>query len=237
MRQKKGFSKLSLIMWSLVLVGLGIVLYQIAPMFVPVYRWTSVDFQKIALENNVAVEEIDKRMEYFFRFAPRGGLDEDPAPWQLMIQREQQTPSWVVDESGEVLNELDLLVRCNVISDRTGQGPSGIFNMVGGTSVDRYFRATGWRLPPGSLGQIQGRAVFLFDGGTIEKLAPGESRAWESALRQGGGRKSQWWDDDDPGEWPDRDDGFDWETLLEEKEIAEEEAAIAAEEAAAAEGN
>ena len=93
------------------------------------------------------------------------------------MSAQDQTPDWIVDEDGDKIDEWQTLVRAVVISDRTGEGPGGLFTQVGGTAIDRYFEASGVRLPPGSLGQVQGRAVFLYDGGSLVKQKVGIAKA------------------------------------------------------------
>ena len=172
------------ILWLIVLVFLGIVGWNVAPMFLPMYRWLNVDMNAIATKHSIPIEQLDKPVTLTFRYNPRGDLDEDPAPWQLLIySRVTRRLTGSSMQEGDKIDEWQTLVRAVVLSDRTGRRSRWFFTQVGGTAIDRYFEATGVRLPPGSLGQVDGRAVFLYDGGTLEKQKVGIAKGLESELR------------------------------------------------------
>ena len=36
--------------------------------------------------HSIPIEQLDKPVIMTFRYNPRGGLEEDPAPWQLIVR-------------------------------------------------------------------------------------------------------------------------------------------------------
>ena len=62
------------ILWLIVLVFLGIVGWNVAPMFLPMYRWLNVDMNAIATKHSIPIEQLDKPVIMTFRYNPRGGL-------------------------------------------------------------------------------------------------------------------------------------------------------------------
>lgn len=186
----------------IVLVFVGAVLWFAAPFILPVYRWKDVDFEAIAQKHQIPVAQIKKQKVLFRWEGQKRGKDE-PYPWQLINQSEADTPDWVVDEKGKKVNEYKTLVRVHLISDRTGEEPRWM--MRGITEYDQYYKAEGWRLPPGSLGLDAKRFIFLVDASTIEKMDAGEAKGWKSHLESGSGGPEDWISDD---YWDERWDGY-----------------------------
>ncbi|NRA37994.1 MAG: hypothetical protein HRU15_07635 [Planctomycetes bacterium] len=152
------------------LVVAGVLFWQIAPMFLPIYKWTKVDFKKIAEKTGKPQAELEKVFSIKMRFNPRGSDDRDPAGWEIL----EMSPEWIDadTEAWPKEDEYKLTVRCKLISDRTGGRPSDF--MVGKFYYDRYFSCKAQRLPPGALGQTSPRPILLYDAGTLQALDRGE---------------------------------------------------------------
>lgn len=140
-----------------VLIPVLILGWYIAPLFLPMWRWQNMDFDKLSKEKGVPVAELQRQYQVVVRHAARG--DDDPMAWQIMTM----DPVW------EQADEEKLLVRATVVSDRTGS-PPGSMQLGSGHRRDRYFKATAWRFPAGSFGFNAKRPVLVYDGGTFEKL-------------------------------------------------------------------
>jgi hypothetical protein len=162
-----------------VLIPVLILGWYIAPLFLPMWRWQNLDFEKIAKEKGVPVAELQRQYQVVIRHAPRG--EGDPCPWQIMTM----DPVW------EKTDEEKLLVRATVVSDRTGS-PPGSFQLNSGHRRDCYFRATAWRLPPGSCGFNAYRPVLVYAGGSLEKLDISKAEEMHFHATQ-----SNWANDDD----------------------------------------
>lgn len=148
----------------------GVLLWQVAPMFLPIYKWMNVDFKKIAAETGKPQAELEKVFSVKMFYNPRGNDDRDPAGWEIL----EMSPEWIdVDsEDWPKEDEYMLTVRCKLISDRTGRRPSDF--IVGKFYYDRYFSCEANRLPPGALGQKSTRPVLLYDASTLKPLDRGE---------------------------------------------------------------
>ncbi len=158
---------------AFVLAILAILGWAIAPLFLPLYRWIDVDFQKEAASKNVPLEELQKEYDIFLFYDPRG--EGDPAPWKIV----DMIPEWGGESTAawEKNEEYDIEVRCILISDKTGKPPSTLY--VGSFPKDRYFGCKGWRFKPGSLGQTSTRPVVMFNSMSWHKLDPGQFRAYQ----------------------------------------------------------
>lgn len=162
-----------------VLIPVLILGWFIAPLFLPVWRWQNLDFEKLALEKGVPVSELQRKYQVVIRHAPRG--EGDPTPWQIMTM----DPRW------DKADEDKLLVRVSAVSDRTGEPPSS-FRLGSGHRRDRYFSAMAWRLPPGSCGMNAKRPVLVYDGGSLEKLEIPQAEYMDAHVRQ-----ENWINDDE----------------------------------------
>jgi len=191
------------IMLVLFLAIFGAIAWMVAPLFVPIYRWTEVDFQKIAEQHEIAVDRLEAKRQVTLRYQPRGS--DDPLPWQMLVREVSETPDWVVDERGEKVNEYKTLVRVDLISDRSGEQPSSLTPR--NLPQDRYYRAEAWRLPPGSLGRDHPRPVLLYDAATWEQMNISDAKVLhenlQDSLRKGG--EDDWISDDD---WQSRRDTY-----------------------------
>jgi hypothetical protein len=190
---KSSVSKVALV---IALIPVGIVVYWIAKMFLPVWLWTNVDFAKLATATGQTESRL--RTEYMMtvRYSPRG--KDDPIPWQII----EQTPRWA-DVDPQNPDEQNLLVRIHFLGDRHGQPPSDLILGSGGKAGfrDRYFTCTAYRLPPGVLGKGPGRPVVIYKAGTLEKLDTAKSMYWDTTVQD----PKQFASDDD---WDERQDGW-----------------------------
>jgi hypothetical protein len=177
------------------------------------WRWQHVDFPTIARDAHLDEKLVRKKYEVVFRYAPRGNNEDDPFAFQIVTMH----PTWLSTDERNHADEDHTLVRCCAISDKTGQPPSKLF--IGGTYKDRYFRATAWRLPPGSFGMGKKRPVLLYIGMSLEKLSLGEISMLDPEINRSGT-----WQNDD--EWEERDDG--WDPVEAAQKKADEAAAAAA---------
>lgn len=148
----------------IVLVPVCIVGWFVAPLILPVWRWSNLDFPGLAVTTKLPQSYLEKRYTFTLRYNSRG--DHDPMPWQVMLCE----PNWQVAEGQERFDETDLLVRVTLISDRTGEAPALLIAGVGSTIRDQFFKCEGWRLPPGTFGANGKRPVIVVDMSTWEKL-------------------------------------------------------------------
>jgi len=199
-RKSTGSRVVTLIFLAAVLL----LLWMIAPWFFPVYRWLHVDFQQLAADFDVSQEELADKQRMTFYYNPRG--KDDPLPWQIMVGNQPEPPSWAVYPGGEeVVEEFDMLVRVDLISDRTGESPSTF--MKGGAYYDNFFEARAWRLPAGALGRTHTRPVVLVDGSTWKKLPISSGKPLARELKRDLNR-GNWVTDDDPDLFPWREDDY-----------------------------
>lgn len=159
------------------------------PMFAPVYLWTKVDLRSIATAAKTDQAKLGTQFQIRVRYQPRG--EGDPLPWQIL----SMTPAWSSVYPGAE-DEENLLVRCTFVSGNDGAPPSTTF--INNTFKDRYFRATGIRLPPGSLGFNAKRPVVVYNQLDLAKMSITEA---DMAQRSA----AAWQSDDD---WDERDDGW-----------------------------
>ena len=190
------------------LVFFGIVMWLAAPLAFPVYRWTQVDFELIAMEHKLKNVDLSVPRKMLLRYSPRN--KKDPVPWQLVVFTSEETPSWVVDKEGNKVDEWQTLVRVDLRSDRTGEPPGTMF-IQSNIAQDLYYEAEVWRLPPKSLGADHPRPVVLMKHSTMEKLDINMAKYRHEQIRTGLRRNDdgQWLTDDDPDFFPDRQDGID----------------------------
>lgn len=182
----------SKMMSFLIIVGALIVAWIIAPILLPMWRWQNMDFPMLAASLKVDEALLRTQFTIKFRYHPRG--TDDPIPWQLLTM----SPAWdSVGQDHE--NEEELAVRCTLINDHTGSGPSMMW--VGNTFKDRYFTAKAWRFPPGAFDADRKRPVLVYDANSLEKLPFTEAVMYDTHLGPQG-----IWDNDD--EWESRNDGW-----------------------------
>jgi hypothetical protein len=180
------------------IVVLGAIAWLVAPLFLPVWRWTEFKFEDVAAQHKIPVEQITEA-PYKLYFNPRA--KGDPLPWQIILGSGKETPPWVVDPEGKPVDEYQTLVRVELINDRTGEKPGEMF--LGGTQHDKYFRCRGWRLPAGSLGRTHTRPIILYQGSSFEKYEISESKSFGPILKQDLRRGNYIMDDN-------LDYGFEW---------------------------
>lgn len=162
-----------------VLIPLCILGWFISPLFLPRWRWINMDLAQLASQTGVPESDLRRQFTMVFRHAPRG--DDDPVPWQIMTMN----PPWDKDD------EEKLMVRATIINDRSGL-PPGSFQLGSGHRRDKYYQATGWRLPAGSFGFNSKRPVIVYDGGTFSKLETKEAEGMDHLANNEG-----WENDDD----------------------------------------
>lgn len=168
----------------------------VAPIILPTWRWTNLTesgFTELAGKHKVPVAKLRTVVTMQVRYNPRG--DGDPSPWQIITS----DPAWKTLDPENNMDEQNLLVRCTLLSDRTGEPPGTMF--IGGTYKDRYYKAKGWRLPPGAFRYNAKRPVVVVDMFEFDKLDIGASQVWENDLR------SAPWENDDSG-IAEREDGW-----------------------------
>lgn len=168
-----------------ILVGVWFAL----PMFAPMYMWTKVDLRKIAAASSTDQKRLETQFSFEVRYHPRA--EGDPLPWQII----RMTPSWI-SVYPEAEDEEDVLVRCSFISGNDGVAPGTTF--INNTFKDRYFRVTGIRLPPGSLGFNAKRPVVIYNQLDLAKMSITDADMTQRTISS--------WENDD--EWPERDDGW-----------------------------
>ncbi len=143
-----------------VLVPVGILLWFLAPMALPVWRWRYMDFQQLSLKTKQPVALLQHEYMVSMRYNPRG--TNDPCPWQIV----SMDPAWasVDDRRADEDHEL---IRCTFISERDGTPPSKLF-LGSGSYKDRFWKAKVWRFPPGTFGMNPHRPVVVYRGDTYE---------------------------------------------------------------------
>ncbi|MBA3710271.1 MAG: hypothetical protein H0W83_15780 [Planctomycetes bacterium] len=176
----------------IVLVPLALLAWYLAPMALPVWRWRNMDFREQSKKLNIPEAMLKKEFDMRVRFHPRG--DGDPFPFQLI----SMDPTWLSADEKTHNDEDHLMVRCTLISDRSGNPPSSLF--LGSTYKDRYFKTHGWRFPPGAFGLDKRRPVVIYQGDTFDKLSIGDAEVLDTEVNYGAGK----WTNDDK----DPDDGF-----------------------------
>lgn len=187
-------SSTSRIMTLFFLALFAAILWFGAPFVLPMYRWLHVDFAKEAqkaVANGYKVTEAQLRTKYKIEFSyqPRG--DGDPRPFVLL----KMTPDYysVVPEDDWSFDEENLLLRCSIINDKTGEPPSK-FHYVSNNYKDRFFVAEAWRFPPKALGKTTGdRPLFLYDSMTFDKMSIGDAQIREEQIKNA----TIWTPDDD----------------------------------------
>lgn len=184
--------KTSKVVSLLFLVAILVVFYIISPLFLPVWRWQHRPLEKVSEEQNIPLELLVER-PYDLRYNPRA--KGDPLPWQIMVHTASEAPEWAKTPDGEPIDEYKMLVRVDMINDRTGKKPNE--NFLGGTQYDKLYRVRGWRLPAGSLGREHSRPILLYQGSTFEKVPIGEAKSIGPQLKLDL-RKGDWITDDDP---------------------------------------
>lgn len=185
---------------SLIFLGFVlVVLWIIAPMLVPVWRWTELSFADVAAEHDIPVEALSASRPTDFYHLPRH--EYDPMPWVMLVRSGDETPGWVTDPDGEPVDEYQTMVRVEVLNDHTGEPPSLTF--AGGTRYDGWYHAEAWRLPAGALGRSHTRPVVVVNGWTWEKWDLTRVKNLQPTIKHGL-RTGEWIRDDDP------DMGFYW---------------------------
>jgi hypothetical protein len=169
----------------LVVIPLLALVWFLAPLALPVWRWRNMDFEELAKKTQIPVKELQQEYKVIARYEPRS--DTDPCPWQLI----QMDPPWS-STNDKHTDEDHLLVRCTFVSDRDGTGPSKLFLGSGGPAAykDRYWKAICWRFPNGSFGFNHYRPVLIYRGDSLEKcdLSTSEPLATEIGGSFGGPR-------------------------------------------------
>ena len=198
---KTSTSKIATILVLIPLILLG---WWASSIFFPVWRWSHMDFEKLAAEKKYSEAELRREFHMIVRYYPRG--EKDPFPWQIV----KMNPIWSSDQEPDI-DETDTLVRCDLISENDGS-PPGLLTMGSGTTwSDRYFQLTGWRVPSGSFGRANSkRPLVIYKGFSLSKLpASGEEGLsagyWRQVLELDEPAANKWTNDDF---WPDRQDGF-----------------------------
>lgn len=190
----KHASSTSKIVTLIVLCIFGLVFWYAAPFFLPRYRWTEVKFDELAKQATAkgfptTAAKLETQFAVEFGYVPRG--PGDPRPWVLF----KMTPAWHEFTGNPDDDEVGVMKRCAIISDRTGVSITG-YLLGSGQFKDRYFRAKAWRLPPGSLKFPEERPVVLFEAMTLEKFEIGEADVLSAASRN-------------PKAWQPDDDGYE----------------------------
>ena len=164
-------SSASKIATIVVLIPLLFAGWYAAPWVLPVWAWQNVDFEKIAKDyasEGYTKEKLEKKYEMVVWYNPRrkGSTGEDPCPFQIY----SCTPPLKADypESIDENSPSKLLVRVSLVSDQNGGEISSVW--IGVTPAERFFKITGYRLPPGSLNKPKGRQVILFEGMSMTKI-------------------------------------------------------------------
>lgn len=159
------------------------------PMFAPMYLWTKVDLGRIASASGVERAKLETQFQMQVRYHPRG--EGDPLPWQII----SMAPEWKSVHPGQE-DEAEILVRCTFVSGNDGTPPGTAF--INNTFKDRYFRVTGIRLPPGSLGFNAKRPVVVYNQLDLSKMSISDADMAQRTVSA--------WENDD--EWEERDDGW-----------------------------
>lgn len=178
-----------------VLIPILIATWFALPWFLPMWRWQNVDFEVLARDhakNGYSKQILEQEFDLVVAYNPRGGRNsKDPFPFQIL----QSNPPWK-NSHPDGVDEMDLKVRCAVISERDGEPISKLW--IGNRPDESVFKVKGWRMPPGTFGKPKGRPVIIYQGFSLEKM---ELTQAINILNL-----SQQWETDD--EWEDRDDGF-----------------------------
>lgn len=182
---KSGPPKWVSFVFAIVLLAIA---WFIAPLFLPMYRWIHVDWAGVARQHKLSEQDLRRPYTVRFRYAPRGPAD--PRPFQLL----SMDPAWATTGDTHE-DEENVAIRINVINDRNGGQPSQFLR--GNTNKDRYFTATAWRFPPGSLGFSDESPVILYNSMSLDKLAYGDCIILDDELRD---RRK--WDQPDDGWTP-----------------------------------
>ncbi len=195
---------------ALLLVIVVVVAWFMAPYFLPVYAWLHLDWNTLATETGIPLEQLQEERDFVFRYAPRG--ENDPTPWQLISHRHGSvTPDWMTDEHGTLIDEYQTLIRVHIVSDGHGDSPSTMWINAGITS-NIYWEARGWRLPPGSLGRSGPRGVVLIRQSSWRRCNYSQALFYDGTIRRGLRRSEDlergWISDDDPYLFPYRQDGY-----------------------------
>jgi hypothetical protein len=191
----KHSSSTSKVVTLIVLTVLGMVFWQVAPLFLPRFRWTHVDFDEIAKQASakgtpLTAAQAATQFDIEFCYLPRA-KEGDPRPWVLL----KMTPPWHQFTGDDDNNEEGRMVRCTIISDRTGEPPGGY--LLGSEQYkDRFFKAKAWRFPPGTFNMDKERPIILVDMMSLEKFDIGQAQVISVQLR-------------DPRIWEPDDDGFE----------------------------
>ena len=159
---KKTSKALTLLIGGFILIGLWFV----APLCLPIFRWTKVDFHELSMQTKIDEKKLCTTFIATVRYAPRSSLD--PLPWQLL----KMDPPWdsVYPDAD---NEDHYAQRISFISDRDATAPSTL--RTGSLYQDRYFTARVWRFPNGTFGFYATRPVVMFDAFSLDKLMPGDA--------------------------------------------------------------
>ena len=162
---------------TLVVIGiLAVPLWYAAPLFFPVWRWRYVNFATEAQRQGVGEAQLRNTYQVIVRHDPRG--DDDPVQWQVV----EMKPEWTAADEEQVL------VRVSLISENTGESPSGLL-LGSGHRRDKYFKTTAWRFAPGSFGKNAQRPVLVYSG--LEKLSISEAEGWDARVKE-----KSWFSDD-----------------------------------------
>lgn len=170
-----------------VIIPMLFIAYLISPLFLPRWRWENMsDWDKLAQSYSTPKAKLQQTYQLTIRYNARG--DKDPCPWQVISSQPLFDPENDPEQH---------LVRVNLISDRTGEGPSKL-HLGSGNYRDLFFKTSAWRFPPGAFGQNKHRPVIIYDASTFDKLSTNEAYGMEGQMKSG-----NWTNDDE-----DVDDGF-----------------------------
>ena len=163
-----------------VLIPIGAVLYYLSPFLLPVWRWENMsDWSSLSTKLGKPATQLQKTYKVVMRHNPRA--DNDPTPWQVI----NSEPAY--DPENETPNRL---VRCTLISERTGTPPSAL--RLGSNYRDAFFTGTVWWFPAGAFGFNKARPVLVYDGWSFEKLSSSEAYRWDGEMKE-----TQKWTNDD----------------------------------------
>ncbi len=194
MPAKSSSSKLITI---IILIPVAIAAWFIAPFFLPVWRWTHVDWEVLAKEHGVSVEVMRKPFAMVVRHAPRG--EGDPLPWQIVECKPKYNEVFPQEES-EHEDNWTMLVRCNLINDQSGNPPSAL--LLGPIPNERYFSVQAYRIKPGTSLNPGKRPLVIYEGSSIDKIGFQRANGLDETIRQ---ENAKWSNDD---EMEGRDDGY-----------------------------
>jgi len=185
-------SKIALVV---VLIPILVAAWFVAPWFLPMWRWQNVDFEQIVKDHakdGYTKERIETEFEMVVWYHPRNKSASDPCPYQIYSCKPSLKQIYP-----DMTDEDKLLVRVALVNDQNGGAISDLW--IGVTEEERFFKISGWRLPPGTLGKASGRQVVLFKNSSLQKvdLNLGVSMAMEG----------KYMENDDA--WDDRFDGWE----------------------------